>query len=162
MNLLRPDRPRAVSQCVTFCTTDSQSLRGLFRMPSSRVLIAVPDAGLLDAYRKRLAADGFEVETARDGLECVRRLRAVAPDVLVLSTALPWGGGDGVLAVMNEDPRLQHVAVVALSSGPDVGGPSRMWDFHIAEYHSRPLSPQLLARRVGLRAARAQRAREAV
>jgi DNA-binding response OmpR family regulator len=129
-------------------------------MTPSRVLVAVPDDALLDAYRNRLAADGFVVESARDGLECVRRLRAVAPDVLVLSTALPWGGGDGVLAVLSEDPHLPHVSVIVLSGGHDVGGPARMWDFPIAEYHSRPLSPQLLARRVGLRAARARRARE--
>jgi DNA-binding response OmpR family regulator len=131
-------------------------------MTPARVLIAVPDAALLDAYRKRLAADGFKVETARDGLECIDRLRAFMPEVLVLSTALPWGGGDGVLAVLSEDPQLPHVSVIVLSSGHDVGGPARIWDYPIAEYHSRPLSPQLLARRVGLRTARARRVREAV
>jgi CheY-like chemotaxis protein len=131
-------------------------------MTPARVLIAVPDKALLEAYRKRLAADGFEVETARDGLECVRRLRAFGPDVLVLSTALPWGGGDGVLAVMNEDVRLQHVAVIVLSNGQDGGGPARLWDFPIAEFHSGRVSPALLARRVGLRAARVLRAREVV
>jgi DNA-binding response OmpR family regulator len=131
-------------------------------MTPARVLIAVPDAALLDAYRRQLTADGFEVETARDGLECVHRLQAFAPEVLVLSTALPWGGGDGVLAVMHEDARLSYIPVIVLSPGHDVGGPARIWDFPIAEYHSRPLSPQLLARRVGLRAARARRAREVV
>jgi DNA-binding response OmpR family regulator len=131
-------------------------------MTSARVLIAVPDAALLDTYRRRLTADGFEVETARDGLECVRRLRTFTPEVLVLSTALPWGGGDGVLAVMQEDTRLSYIPVIVLAAAHDIGGPSRIWDFPIAEYHSRPLSPQLLARRVGLRAARARRAREVV
>ena len=131
-------------------------------MTPARVLIAVPDAALLDTYRRRLAADGFAVETALDGLECVHRLRAIAPEVLVLSTALPWGGGDGVLAVLSEDARLAHIPVIVLSPGHDSGGPARIWDFPIAEYHSRPLAPQLLVRRVGLRAARARRAREMV
>ncbi len=131
-------------------------------MTPSRVLIAVPDNALRQAYRERLAADGFAVETARDGLECVHRLREFGPDVLVLSTVLPWGGGDGVLAVMNEDVRHQHVPVIVLSPGHDIGGPSRLWDFPIAEYHSRPVSPKLLSRRVALRAARARRAREVV
>jgi DNA-binding response OmpR family regulator len=125
-----------------------------------RVVISVPNPMLLNAYRESLALEGFEVATARDGLECVRRLRELLPDVLVLATTLPWGGGDGVLAVMSEDPRLQHVAVIVMSSGQDPGGPARLWDFPIAEYHSHPLLPQLLARRVRLRARRV-RAREA-
>src|SRR5262245_34251241 len=86
-----------------------RALQGSFRMTPARVLIAVPDAALLDAYRRRLTADGFEVETARDGLDCVHRVRAFAPEVLVLSTALPWGGGDGVLAVMHEEARLSYI-----------------------------------------------------
>jgi DNA-binding response OmpR family regulator len=130
-------------------------------MRPSRVLVVVPNATLANAYRESLALEGFEVATARDGLECVRRLRDFVPDVLVLATALPWGGGDGVLAVMNEDARLQHVAVIVMATGQDPGGPPRLWDFPIAEYHSHPLSPQLLARRVRLRAGRL-RAREAV
>jgi DNA-binding response OmpR family regulator len=129
-------------------------------MAPFRVVIAVPNPALLNAYRESLALEGFEVATARDGLECVRRLREFLPDLLVLSTALPWGGGDGVLAVMSEEPRLQHVPVIVMASGQDPGGPPRLWDFPIAEYHSHPLQSKLLARRVRLRAGRV-RAREA-
>ena len=39
------------------------------------------------------------------GLECVARLRERVPDVLVLEPQLPWGGGEGVLAIMGEVPR---------------------------------------------------------
>jgi DNA-binding response OmpR family regulator len=129
-------------------------------MAPFRVVIAVPNPVLLNAYRESLAQEGFEVATARDGLECVGRLREFLPDVLVLSAALPWGGGDGVLAVMSEEPRLQHVPVIVMASGQDPGGPPRLWDFPIAEYHSHPLLPKLLARRIRLRAGRV-RAREA-
>src|SRR5206468_1487658 len=51
-----------------------RALQGSFRMTPARVLIAVPDAALLDNYRRRLTADGFQVETARDGPECARRV----------------------------------------------------------------------------------------
>ena len=69
---------------------------------SVRVLIADPDEYLLDSCREHLEQHGLEVVTATTGLECVQRLRESAPDVLVMEAALPWGWGDGVLAMMHE------------------------------------------------------------
>ena len=46
---------------------------------------------------RALLREGFELETAVSGLECVARLREAVPDVLVLEPHMPWGGGDGVL-----------------------------------------------------------------
>ena len=67
-----------------------------------RVLMADPDECLPLAYRESLSREGFELVTAASGLECVARLRERVPDVLVLEPQLPWGGGDGVLAMMGE------------------------------------------------------------
>jgi len=116
----------------------------------ARVLIADPDDGRLASYRASLGRHGFEVATAPDGLACVRLLRDFVPDLLVLSPALPWGGGDGVLAQMRDDPTVVSVPVIVLSSGRDFDGSPRLWDFPIAEYHSHPVSSELLARRIRL------------
>ena len=70
-----------------------------------RVLMADPDESLQPVYREPLLQEGFELVTAVSGLECVARLRERVPDVLVLEPQLPWGGGDGVLAIMGEVPR---------------------------------------------------------
>ena len=56
--------------------------------------------------------DVFELVTATNGVECLARLRTQTPDVLVIEPRLPWGGGDGVLAVMHQFPRLALVAVM--------------------------------------------------
>ena len=70
-----------------------------------RVLMADPDESLQPVYREPLLQEGFELATAASGLECVARLRERVPDVLVLEPQLPWGGGEGVLAMMGEVPR---------------------------------------------------------
>ena len=66
--------------------------------------MADPDESLQPLYRERLMQEGFELATASSGLECVARLRERVPDVLVLEPQLPWGGGEGVLAMMGEVP----------------------------------------------------------
>ena len=88
---------------------------------SIHVLIADSDEYLLDNYREYLEQHGFEVTTVTTGLECVERLRDCAPDVLVLEPSIPWGWGDGVLAMMHEDPDIPLVPVIVLTYGYDRG-----------------------------------------
>jgi CheY-like chemotaxis protein len=118
-------------------------------MQSVRVLLAHPDPGLLSACRDHLTNEGFEVAAALTGLECLARLRTFVPDVLVLEMDLTWGGGDGVLARMREDPDLPRVPVVILSSR---SGPGRFArapaGVPVAERLSGPLTPLRLAKTV--------------
>lgn len=112
-----------------------------------RVLIADPDESLLSAYRESFWED-FEIFTACSGLECIGHLREGIPDVLVLEPLLPWGGGDGVLAMMHETPSLVNVPVMILTSCRDVLVLESVAPFRIRDYCVKPLSPELLAARI--------------
>jgi carbon storage regulator len=113
-----------------------------------RVLIADPDDYLLDSYRDYLEQHGFGVVTATTGLECVERLRECAPDVLVLEPSIPWGWGDGVLAMMHEEPDIPLVPVIVLTYGRDRGVLYRSAPFKIDDYQLKPLRPERLAQRI--------------
>jgi DNA-binding NtrC family response regulator len=76
------------------------------------LLIADNDPELREIYRSFLFGQGYVVETAADGLECVEKLRRLMPEVLVLGRELRWGGGDGVLAWLREQPGLTRASVV--------------------------------------------------
>ena len=115
---------------------------------SARVLIADPDEYLLDNCRNYLEQQGFEVATATPGLECVKKLRACAPDILVLEPSIPWGHGDGVLAMMYEEPDVPLVPVIVLTYGRDRGALYRLAPFKIDDYQVKPLRPQQLAERI--------------
>ncbi len=80
------------------------------------MLIADGDAELCDVYRRFSTERGYEVETSADGLDCVRKLRQVTPAVLVLDLELPWGGGDGVLGWLREEPQFLPSRVVLTSA----------------------------------------------
>ena len=110
-----------------------------------RVLMADPDESLPPVYREPLSREGFELGTAVSGLECVARLRERVPDVLVLEPQLPWGGGDGVLAMMGEVPQLATVPVMVLTSCHDPHVLNRVARFPVSSYHLKPLAPDRLA-----------------
>jgi CheY-like chemotaxis protein len=92
--------------------------------------------------------EGFELVTAVSGLECVARLRERTPDVLVLEPQIPWGGGDGVLAMMGDVPQLAAVPVMVLTSCRDPHVLDRVARFPISDYHLKPLAPDRLAGRL--------------
>ncbi len=77
--------------------------------PRGSVLLAESQRRLRIDYERSLRSAGFAVEIAPDAMECLARLRQSPPDVLVLDSHLPWGGGDGVLALMREEPSVPLV-----------------------------------------------------
>jgi CheY-like chemotaxis protein len=74
-------------------------------MVRQSILIADGDAELCVRYRKFFKKRGYQTEISTDGLDCVRTLRHRTPDVLLLDLELRWGGGDGVLGWLNEEPQ---------------------------------------------------------
>ena len=113
-----------------------------------RVLMADPDESRRPAYREHLLQEGFELVTAVSGLECIARLREHVPDVLVLEPQLPWGGGDGVLAMMGEIAVLASVPVLVLTSCRDPRVLESVSRFPISDYQVKPLTPDRLVARL--------------
>jgi DNA-binding NtrC family response regulator len=81
-----------------------------------RVLIADSDVELGEVYRMFLVRQGYAVDTATHGLECVEKLRRSMPAALVLDLELPWGGGDGVLGWLR-DERLSVPVILTATAG---------------------------------------------
>lgn len=113
-----------------------------------QVLMADPDDSLQPVYQGFLSQEGFEVTAALSGLECVARLRERVPDVLVLEPQLPWGGGEGVLAIMGEVPELANVPVMVLTSCRDPRLLEAVARFPVSDYQLKPLAPNRLVGRL--------------
>jgi len=102
----------------------------------------------LTSYQAFLSRDGFQVATATNGLDCVAKLRSFVPDLLVLDPELPWGQGDGVLAVMHEDADVPVVPVMVLSSNYGEDNLYPVGVFPVSAYHLKPLPPAMLAENI--------------
>ncbi len=77
-----------------------------------RLLATDPDPVLLQIYRNYFPNFGFEIDTAKDGTQCLERLREFAPDALVLSLELMWGGADGVLSIIRDEDQWRPIPVI--------------------------------------------------
>jgi CheY-like chemotaxis protein len=72
--------------------------------------------------RRFFSNSGFLVAAASDGLGCLAEVVSLEPDVLVIALDILWGGGDGVIARLNDDllvHRPPHILVMGDAS-PEV------------------------------------------
>lgn len=90
-----------------------------------RVLIADRDQAFLEVAQRYLSRHGHEVKSATNGLESVAILHGDLPDAVVLQRDLLWGGGDGVLALMQQLPGWSKIPVILTSydGTPEESGP---------------------------------------
>ena len=83
----------------------------------NRTIVFIEDNPVvLAAYRNRLEQGGFQVEPARDGLEAMKLLGRLVPDVVVLDLLLPKFNGVDVLKFIRSTPRLNAVSVIIFST----------------------------------------------
>jgi len=66
------------------------------------LLIADNDVRRRGELRRFFFGSGVLVASASNGLECLTELVTLKPDVLVIAMEIPWGGGDGVIARLND------------------------------------------------------------
>lgn len=66
----------------------------------------------------------------------------------MLEPSLPWGGGDGVLAAMQEDAGLRGIPVIVLTYGRDCSALYRLAPYRVADYLIKPQPPRRLVERI--------------
>jgi CheY-like chemotaxis protein len=71
---------------------------------------------VLELYRKKLAAGGFEVRTAVDGMDAIKQLGSFAPDFAVLDLMMPKLSGIDVIKFMRSKPALAKVPIAVLTN----------------------------------------------
>lgn len=81
-----------------------------------RILVVDDEADIRLVLSARLAAAGYEVETAADGLEALSRVRSSPPDAVLLDLMLPGIDGFGVCAMLKRDQRFSHIPIMMLSA----------------------------------------------
>ena len=81
-----------------------------------KVLLVDDDALIVEVYRERFLQEGFHVEVARDGLEAMKVLPSVKPDVAVLDIMMPKFSGADVLKFIRSRPDLKTIWVIILSN----------------------------------------------
>ncbi|MDF1505527.1 diguanylate cyclase [Roseisolibacter sp. H3M3-2] len=78
----------------------------------TRILVVDDHEDNVELLRARLAARGYEIETARDGLEALERVHARAPDLILLDVMMPKLDGIEVVRRLKGNPELPFIPII--------------------------------------------------
>lgn len=96
----------------------SSSSSGSYRtVPRKRTILVADDSDeILKQCETLLAANGYQVLLAADGVEALKIIREEHPDVVVLDLLMPRMTGFDVLREIRGDERVKDTIVLAISS----------------------------------------------
>ena len=88
-------------------------------MSGVRVLVVEDDPSVRGLLQTLLAAEGYEVSTASDGLAGLGQVAALSPALVLLDLVMPDLGGVRVLHELRADPALAQIPVVVVTGQED-------------------------------------------
>ena len=123
---------------------------------NEKILLVDDDPDILDALGMILEARGYQVVTARDGVEGLANIKAENPDLLILDLLMPKMDGFAVCKEL-QDPRwskFKNMPILILTSVREEASRRRYeletgLELNVDDYVEKPVSPDVLLARVG-------------
>ncbi len=81
-----------------------------------RVLVVDDEPDYADMVKKYLEKEGFDVEVAYDGVECLEKVKANPPDAIVLDVMMPEKDGYAVCSELKSDEKYESIPIVMLTA----------------------------------------------
>jgi CheY-like chemotaxis protein len=91
---------------------------------ASRILVVDDNRSLVNVIEGVLRKAGYQVLTAFDGDEGLRKARAEKPDLIVLDIVMPNMNGYEVCRQLHHDPRTSPIPIVMLTVKGQIDDPS--------------------------------------
>jgi two-component system alkaline phosphatase synthesis response regulator PhoP len=113
-----------------------------------RVLIVEDEADVTELIRYNLVKDGYEVVTAANGTDALKRARDTRPDVILLDVMVPQLNGWEVCRRLRQDPETQSIAVIMVTGRAEEGDKVLGFELGADDYVTKPFSPRELVARI--------------
>jgi len=121
-----------------------------------KILVIDDDPDILNALTMILESTGYQVVTARDGVEGLANLKAEKPDLMILDLLMPKMDGFSVCKEL-QDPRwsrYRDIPILILTSVREEASRRRYeletgLELNVDDYVEKPISPDVMLERVG-------------
>jgi len=122
---------------------------------NEKILVVDDDPDILEALTITLEAQGYQVVTAKDGIDGLAALKAGKPDLMILDLLMPKMDGFAVCKELR-DPRwskFKGIPILILTSVREEASRRRYeletgLELDVDDYIEKPISPEVLLKRV--------------
>jgi len=117
-------------------------------MPNAKILVVDDDPDFVEIMRTVLEKADYQVVTASNSAEALKQIKAERPDLMLLDVMMTTvTDGLDLSAQLREDPVLQHIPIIVVSSmadTPHAGLVSMDEAIHMEAWISKPVAPKRL------------------
>ncbi|NLF33172.1 MAG: response regulator [Planctomycetes bacterium] len=127
-------------------------------MSARKIMVVEDEKDMAELIAMRLKREHYEVEVVHDGLTALNRIRADAPDLLLLDLMLPRLSGTELAAELRRDERIAHVPIIMLTARGETTDEVLGLGLGADDYITKPFSMSVLLARIAAVFRRADRA----
>lgn len=99
-----------------------------------RIVIVEDDVAIVQMYRLKFEAEGYEVKTAGDGVSGLKLIDEFEPEIVLLDLMMPQMSGLDVLAQLRKDPKTKGLKVVVLTNMGDAETAGKVYAMKADDY----------------------------
>ena len=123
---------------------------------AKKILLVDDDPDIRDVLTVILESRGYQIVTARDGIEGLAALRAENPDLMIVDLLMPKMDGFAMLKELQDGrwSKYRETPILILSSVREEASRRRYeletaLEFNVDDYVEKPINPDILLERVG-------------
>ena len=113
-----------------------------------KILIVDDDPDIVEILRYNLSMAGYQVKSASNGKECVKKAKLFLPEIILLDVMMPVMGGIEACSILKEIPSLNNTRVIFLSARSEDYTQVSAFDAGADDYISKPVKPKILLKKI--------------
>ena len=113
-----------------------------------KILVVDDDPDIVEILRYNLSLAGYEVKSASNGKECLKKAKLFIPELILLDVMMPEMDGIEACSLLKEIPSLINTRIVFLSARNEDYTQLSAFDAGADDYISKPVKPKILLKKI--------------
>ncbi len=113
-----------------------------------KVLIVDDEPDILEIVSYNLIKEGYDIQTAKNGIEALEKVSTFKPDLVLLDIMMPKMTGVEVCQILRSKPEYNDMLIIFLTALSDEASQIKGLETGADDYVSKPISPKVLVSRV--------------
>ena len=114
----------------------------------SKILVVDDDPDIVEILRYNLSLGGYNVKSAINGKEAIKKAKIFIPEIILLDVMMPEMDGIETCTILKEIPSLSNTRIIFLSARNEDYTQLSAFDAGADDYISKPVKPKILLKKI--------------
>lgn len=113
-----------------------------------KILVVDDEPDIVEFISYNLKSKGYQIATAADGIEAIRKAKEFKPDLVLLDVMMPNKDGMQTIRELRQTPGFESIAIIFLTALSDEKSEIEGLNLGADDYIAKPIKPELLLTRI--------------